>query len=370
MDHELRHSLDLLSQKKGIQLTSTFGPQHGLRGEVQDNMVETEDSFDAQLGIPIFSLYGKVRRPTQKMLETFDVLLFDLQDIGCRIYTFATTLKYILEDCAKAGKEVWVLDRPNPVGRPIEGLALEPGCESFVGASPIPMRHGLTSGELALYYQNHFSLDTNLKVVKMSGYKTAQTQGFGWPAAEMAWVNPSPNIPTLNSARCFPGTVLIEGTTLSEGRGTTRALECVGAPDLSFDKVLTEMHRLEKRWLKGCVLRTCYFQPTFQKHAGKICAGVHIHAEGPHYQHAQFKPYRLVALMLKSIRNLYPDYLIWRDFPYEYENTRLAFDVICGGPRLREWVDDKSAKPSDLEGLLKKDEGQWAKQSKKFRIYS
>ncbi|MFM8330524.1 MAG: exo-beta-N-acetylmuramidase NamZ domain-containing protein [Candidatus Methylumidiphilus sp.] len=209
------HSLDALAALPGIRLSAAFGPQHGLRGDKQDNMVESPDYADPALGIPVFSLYGEVRRPTPAMLDSFDVLLVDLQDLGCRIYTFITTLRYVLEAAAVAGKSVWVLDRPNPAGRPVEGLRLRPGWESFVGAGDLPMRHGLTMGELARWFVAKLNLDVDCQVVAMDGWAPAQAPGYGWPLGERAWVNPSPNAPNLWMARCYAGTVMLEGATLS-----------------------------------------------------------------------------------------------------------------------------------------------------------
>lgn len=362
------HTVDALT-RSGVTLTSAFGPQHGMRGDKQDNMVETEDFIDPVLGIPVFSLYGEVRRPTSHMMDSFDILLVDLQDLGCRIYTFITTLLYVMEECSKHKREVWVLDRPNPAGRPIEGMLLEKGWESFVGAAEIPMRHGLTMGELALWYKDHFKMDLELRIVKMKGYNPKSSSGFGWPK-DTPWVNPSPNAANLNMARSYAGTVMIEGTTFSEGRGTTRALETLGAPDIDALNILKKMNSLAPKWLQGCKLRECHFSPTFHKHVGKLCHGFQIHAEIPFYDHLKFKPYRLVSLFLKSVRTLYPDYPIWRDFHYEYETDRLAIDVINGGPRLRSWVDDSEAKPSDLDKILKTEEGKWIKEiGKRFLIY-
>lgn len=366
VDQKLQHSFDLIHE--AIGLASAFGPQHGVKGEKQDNMVESDDIMHPTAKIPIYSLYGKVRRPTAEMMESFDVVLFDLQDLGCRIYTFITTLLYVMEECAKTKKQMIVLDRPNPIGRDVEGFLLEPGWESFVGAGPIPMRHGLTVGELALYFKAHFKLDLDLRVVKMQGYKIDKKPGHGWPA-ELSWVNPSPNAQTLNMARAYPGTVMIEGTNLSEGRGTTRALEQIGASDVDFGKVLTLMKKKAPAWLKGSVLRECYFQPTFHKFEGKLCHGIMIHTDLPGYRPRDFKPYRLVTLMLKCIRELYPDYPIYRDFAYEYVENKLAFDVIHGGPRLREWIEDSAAKPADLERALKKDESTWKKEYRKYFLY-
>jgi uncharacterized protein YbbC (DUF1343 family) len=363
------HSLDALMRRPGLRLSAAFGPQHGMRGDKQDNMVETMDETDPRYGIPVFSLYGKVRYPTAAMLDTFDTLLVDLQDIGTRIYTYVTTLAYVLDACARAGKAVWVLDRPNPAGRPVEGSTLGPGWESFVGAGPMPMRHGLTLGELARWFVVRRGLDLELEVVGMGGYDPQAGPGYGWPLSDVAWVNPSPNAATLNMARCFPGTVLFEGTTLSEGRGTTRALELVGAPDLDFGHILGRMQILAPDWLAGCWLRPCWFEPTFHKHAGHLCSGVQIHTDNRHYRHAAFRPYRIAALILKAVRLEYPDYPIWRDFHYEYERERLAIDLLSGGPLLREWVDDAEAMPADLEARLAPDEAAWVAERRGFLLY-
>jgi uncharacterized protein YbbC (DUF1343 family) len=359
MTADWRHSLDALAATSGLRVTAAFGPQHGLRGDKQDNMVESEDFLDPALGIPVFSLYGTVRRPTDAMLEHCDVLLVDLQDLGCRIYTFITTLRYVLEACGRLGKAVWVLDRPNPAGREVEGLALRPGWESFVGAGPMPMRHGLTMGEMARWFLRECRIDVELVVVPMRGWSPHAAPGFGWPLGERSWVNPSPNAPNVYMARAYAGTVMLEGTTLSEGRGTTRPLELFGAPDLDASVLLGEMARLAPDWLAGCRLRPCWFEPTFHKHAGKLCAGVQVHTDDPVYDPAAFRPWRLQALAFKALRRLRPDYPLWRDFPYEYETTRLAIDVINGGTLLREWVDDPAAEPGDLDALARADEAAW-----------
>ncbi len=371
---DLTHSLDALIAA-GVNVASAFGPQHGLKGDKQDNMVETADAIDPRYGIPIFSLYGEVRRPTGQMMSTADVFLFDLQDLGCRIYTFVTTLLYLLEEAAKAGKEVWVLDRPNPAGRPVEGTLLVPGQESFVGAAPMPMRHGLTMGEMGHWFIAHFGLDVAYKVVAMEGWRPdegggAQGTGWGWPTSQL-WINPSPNAANVNMARCYAGTVMIEGTTLSEGRGTTRPLEVLfGAPDISASDVKTRMRRIAPDWLAGCALRECWFEPTFHKHSGKLCNALMIHAEVGFYDHHVFKPWRLQALAFKAIRQLYPDYPLWRDFPYEYELTRLAIDVINGGPALREWVDDTAATPHDLDVIAAHDEAAWVAEVRGHLLYA
>ena len=366
---DLTHSMDALAGLPELQLSAAFGPQHGLRGDKQDNMMESPDYNDPVLGIPVFSLYGEVRRPTPAMMDTFDVLLVDLQDLGCRIYTFITTLRYVLEAAAQTGKQVVVLDRPNPAGRPVEGLSLRPGWESFVGAGPMPMRHGLTMGELARWFINTLNLDVACEVITMQDWAPAAGPGYGWPLYQRSWINPSPNAPNLWMARCYAGTVMLEGTTLSEGRGTTRPLELFGAPDLEPGKLLAEMQRLAPDWLQGCRLRECWFEPTFHKHAGKLCAGVQIHVEDGAYDHDKFQPWRLMALAFKALRIQRPDYDLWRDFPYEYELDRLAIDVINGSELLRQWVDDPEATPGDLEALAGADEAAWSAEQEAVMLY-
>ena len=365
----LVHSLDALAACPDVTLTAAFGPQHGLKGDKQDNMVETANEVDAAYGIPIFSLYGEVRRPTPAMMDSADIFLFDLQDLGCRIYTFVTTLLYLLEEAAKQGKSVWVLDRPNPAGRPVEGTLLIPGHESFVGAGPMPMRHGLTLGEMGHWFIEHFRLDVDYRVIAMQGWQPEAGPGFGWPESRI-WINPSPNAANLNMARAYAGTVMLEGTTLSEGRGTTRPLEVLfGAPDIDARAVFAGMERLAPAWLSGCTIRECWFEPTFHKHAGTLCNALMIHAEGRFYDHLAFRPWRLQALAFKAIRQIYPDYPLWRDFPYEYEFERLAIDVINGGPALREWVDDAAAQPGDLDALTLPDEQAWDRQRQACLLY-
>ena len=366
---DLIHSLDALAAFKEIELTAAFGPQHGLRGDKQDNMIESTDFVDPVHGIPVFSLYGEVRRPTAAMMDSFDVLLVDLQDLGCRIYTFITTLRYVLEAAAEHGKTVWVLDRPNPAGRPVEGIRLRTGWESFVGAGPVPMRHGLTLGELAKWFVRILSLDIDLEVVTMEGWDPSSAPGYGWPISERAWVNPSPNASNLSMARCYAGTVMLEGTTLSEGRGTTRPLELFGAPDLEPRSLIAKMESLAPQWLRGCRLRDCWFEPTFHKHAGKLCAGIQIHVETMDYGHDSFRPWRLIALFLKSLRTLQPGYDLWRDFVYEYERDRLAIDLINGSELLRQWVDDAAAAPGDLDSVALAEEAEWLSEREPVLLY-
>ena len=355
----LQHSLDALASIAGLRLSAAFGPQHGLRGDKQDNMIESPDFNDPLLGIPVYSLYGTVRRPTPAMMASFDVLLIDLQDIGCRVYTFITTLRYLLEACAAQRKPVWVLDRPNPAGRPVEGLLLEAGWESFVGAGALPMRHGLTLGEMARWFVATLRLDLELQVIGMQGWEPGAAPGYGWPLHERSWVNPSPNAPNLSMVRSYAGTVMIEGTTLSEGRGTTRPLELLGAPDMDARAALAWLTRFAPHWLQGCTLRECWFEPTFHKHMGQLCNGIQMHVDARDYGHDAYRPWRLVAALLKAQRQLQPQTTLWRDFAYEYEHQRLAFDVINGGPRLRQWIEDPRATAADLDAMAAPDEAAW-----------
>jgi uncharacterized protein YbbC (DUF1343 family) len=364
---DLTHSLDALIAA-GLNVSALFGPQHGVRGDLQDNMMESPDYTDPAHNVPVFSLYGEVRRPSGQSMGTFDVILVDLQDVGCRIYTFVTTLLYVLEAAAAHGKSVWVLDRPNPAGRPVEGLTLRPGWESFVGAGPMPMRHGMTLGEIGQWFVGHFKLDVDYRVIAMEGWEPEAGPGFGWPP-ERVWINPSPNAAGVNMARAYAGTVMLEGTTLSEGRGTTRPLELFGAPDIDARSIIAEMRGLAPAWLAGCTLRDMWFQPTFHKHVGRLCSGVFIHAEGPGYDHEAFKPWRLQALGFKAIRRLDPEYDLWRDFPYEYEFGKLAIDVINGSPLLRKWVDDPAGAHGDLDAVTLPDEEAWREARRPFLLY-
>jgi uncharacterized protein YbbC (DUF1343 family) len=365
----LTHSLDALHALGDVKLSAAFGPQHGLRGDKQDNMVESGDFTDPTLGIPVFSLYGAVRRPTQAMMDTFDVLLVDLQDLGCRIYTFVTTLRYVLEAAAANRKAVWILDRPNPIGRPVEGLTLRAGCESFVGAGAMPMRHGLTMGEMARWFVKTLNLDVDCQIIPMEGWEPQAPFGYGWPLGRRTWINPSPNAPNLWMARAYPGSVMLEGTTLSEGRGTTRPLEVLGAPDIDAAALIEAMRALAPAWLRGCRLRPAWFEPTFHKHVGKLCSGFQVHVEdASYYDHDSFRPWRLFALAFKALRQLQPAYPLWRDFPYEYEKERLAIDVINGSDLLRRWVDGDST-PADLDALSAPDEAAWLAERAPVLLY-
>lgn len=369
---KLEHSLDALLAA-GVQVVAAFGPQHGILGEQQDNMMETADAFDERRGLPVHSLYGTVRRPTPAMMQGWDVLLVDLQDLGTRIYTFVTTLLYVMQACAEHGKEIWVLDRPNPIGRPIDGGRLRPGWTSFVGAAEgLPMQHGLTMGELALWYEERFSLRLTGRIVRMAGYDPDQPEEWGWPSGR-AWVNPSPNAPNLNMARVYPGSVLLEGTHFSEGRGTTRPLEMMGRPEWPVPQVLAWLRRHAPQWLEGCVIRETFFLPTFHKFKGELVSGVHVHADGPWYRHGAFRPYRLFAGLLKASRKLNPGadplQTLFRDFHYEYETSRLAIDIIDGGPGLREWILDEAATSKDLDARLDADGRAWEADRAPHLIY-
>lgn len=360
---DLEHSIDFLKRNE-VNVTCCFGPQHGMRGEKQDNMIESEDYLDPIHQIPVYSLYGEHRRPIKKWMDQFDVCLFDLQDVGTRIYTFLTTLLYMMEACAQEKKTLIVLDRPNPAGRSIEGMKLKKGWESFVGASTIPMRHGMTLGEMALWFKENHKINLELVVIKMENYSSQSP----WPVA-FPWVNPSPNAPNVSMARAFPGTVMIEGTHFSEGRGTTRPLEVVGAPDLDIPKILNRMENLSVDWMKGCRIRQCFFEPTFHKHQKKLCHGIQIHTDGAFYKEELFKPYRLMTLFFKAVRELYPSYEIWRNFAYEYEHDRLAIDLINGSDLLRNWVDTKGTKVEDFEAECRRSESEWLSERKQFLLY-
>jgi len=364
-----RHTLDVFDALDDLELAAIWGPQHGFMGDKQDNMVETDHATDPSRGVPIFSLYGEVRRPTPEMMAHVDVVLFDLQDVGTRIYTFLTTLLYMLEACAEHGKTLWVLDRPNPAGRPVEGTLLRPGFESFVGAGPLAMRHGLTLGEAAHWFVAHFGLKVDYDVIEMEGYDPTAAPGFGWPTGVLPWVNPSPNAPGLNMVRAYPGTVVLEGCTLSEGRGTTVPLEVMGAPDLHLTAIRATMAELAPEWLQGAWVRSVFFEPTFHKHVGHTCRGIQVHTDFPGYQHTVFQPYRLVSLFLKATRLVHPTYDLWRDFPYEYTSGALPVDYIDGGPLLREWVDDPSATVADREAVMRADEATWTAQRQPFLRY-
>ena len=327
---DLRHTADALAGPAEWDLVSLFGPQHGARGEKQDNMIESEFYRDPDTGLPVHSLYGDTRRPTAEMMEDIDVLLFDLQDAGTRVYTFIYTMAYCMEACAACGKRMIVLDRPNPVnGRQVEGNLLNERYRSFVGFYPIPMRHGMTTGELARLFNSEFGIGCDLTVVPMDGWRRA-----AWfDQTGLPWVQPSPNLPTLDTATVYPGMVLVEGTRLSEGRGTTRPFEYVGAP---FIRSREYAEALNSACLPGVWFRPAYFQPTFQKWAGTMCGGVQIHVK----DREMFEPYLTGIAVISAARALYPEEFEWRNPPYEYEQVKLPIEILCGGAEIPHMIRD------------------------------
>lgn len=326
VDHELRHSADLCRDQSDFKLTALFGPQHGIRGEAQDNMVESPHSFDAETGLPVHSLYSETREPTEAMLEEIDAFVFDMQDVGCRIYTFVYTLANCMRAAQKYGKRVVVCDRPNPIGgEQVAGNVLEPEYASFVGQFPLPTRHGMTVCELAKMFREHWGIDCELDLILMDGW----TRELWFDETDAVWVLPSPNIPTLDSATVFPGTVHLEGTQMSEGRGTTKPFELIGAPYIDAPKYKRELDLLG---LAGVHFRAGSFQPTFQKHAGRACGGVQIHVT----DRRQFEPVITGVATVKVARELYPEQFLWKQPPYEYVHDKNPFDVIAGTASLRE----------------------------------
>jgi uncharacterized protein YbbC (DUF1343 family) len=324
-DRQFRHSRDLLRQAFPGQLTCLFSPQHGFFSEKQDNMIESHHATDAITGLPIFSLYGTSRQPTAAMFAEFDILLIDLQDVGTRVYTFIWTVVYCLQTAAVSGKKVLILDRPNPVGGQIvEGNVLRPELRSFVGLHEIPMRHGLTMGELALLCNQEMGIHADLEVCTMQGWQREMFfQDTGFP-----WVFPSPNMPSPLTALVYPGQVLWEGTNISEGRGTALPFELFGAPFLDSKEVLQQLHPKDTQ---GCVLRPLFFEPCSGKWAGQSCSGFHLHVT----EAARFRPYRLALTLLKALLHLYPDAFRYKEPPYEYEYEKLPLDLILGNQALR-----------------------------------
>lgn len=333
VNHELRHAADLFYEHPDVDLRALFGPQHGIRGDVQDNMIETQHTVDRETGLPIHSLYSETREPTEAMLADIDVLVFDMQDVGCRIYTFAYTMANCMVAARKFGKRVIVCDRPNPInGVAVAGNVLEPEHASFVGQFPIPTRHGMTLGELAQMFNQHFGLNCELQVVKMLDWE----RSLWHDKTDAPWVLPSPNMPTLDSATVFSGTVHFEGTQLSEGRGTTRPFELVGAPYIDPEKYARRLNELN---LPGVFFRSCIFRPTFQKHAGVSCGGVQIHVTDRN----AFEPVVTGVAMVKIAYDLYPAQFRWKEPPYEYVYDRNPFDVIAGTSSIRVAIEGGSA---------------------------
>ena len=325
VDHGFEHAADILFRHPDIKLTTLFGPQHGIRGDVQDNMIETDHAVDRKTQLPVYSLYSETREPTKEMLEDVDVLLFDMQDVGCRIYTFVYTMANCMRAAKQYGKRVVVCDRPNPInGEAVAGNVLEPEFASFVGQYSIPTRHGMTPGELALLFNQHFNIGCDLDVVTMRGWNRSM-----WlDETDTPWVLPSPNIPTLDSATVFPGTVHFEGTQLSEGRGTTRPFELIGAPYINPDDYAD---RLNSQDITGVYFRACVFQPTFQKHGKVSCGGVQLHVT----DRDNFEPVSTGLAMVKTAFDMYPNQFLWKEPPYEYVFDKNPFDVISGTDKIR-----------------------------------
>lgn len=329
VDGRYRHAADLFYTHPQVKLTALYGPQHGIRGETQDNMIEWESFRDRRTGVMAYSLYGEVREPTAEMLNDVDVLVFDVPDVGTRVYTFIYTMALAMRAAAGAGKRFIVLDRPNPItGEAIEGNLLEAGHESFVGMYPIPMRHGMTVGELARLFNERYGIGCDLTVVGMKGYE----RGMWFDETGARWVLPSPNMPTLETATVYPGTVMVEGTKVSEGRGTTRPFEINGAPYVDSYELAEHLGRLD---LPGVHFRPHSFQPTFQKHARTLCHGVQIHV----LDRRAFRPVITGVALIKAIRDLYPGDFAWQDPPYEYVYDRCPFDVIAGSGSLRAQIE-------------------------------
>lgn len=329
VDHDFRHVADLFHQNPDIKLTTLFGPQHGIRGDVQDNMIETGHAVDRKTGLPIYSLYSETREPTEEMLHDVDTIVLDLQDVGTRIYTFVYTLANCMRAAAKLGKRVIACDRPNPIGgTKVAGVVLDPACASFVGQFPIATRHGMTVCELGRMFNEHFGIGCDLECVTMSGW----ARELWYDQTDGPWVLPSPNIPTVDTTVAFPATVHLEGTQMSEGRGTTKPFEFAGAPYIDaedFAAVLGEFH------FPGVYFRACGFMPTFQKHAGQACGGVQIHVT----DREAFEPVVAGIAIVKSAFDMYGDDFRWKDTPYEYEYDRNPFDLISGTSKVREAIE-------------------------------
>jgi uncharacterized protein YbbC (DUF1343 family) len=358
IDRDFRHIVDRLRSAPEVRLAAVFGPQHGFRSDVQDNMVETPHRNDAARRVPVYSLYSDTREPTAEMLEDVDVLVVDLQDVGARIYTFIYTMANCLRACARHGIPVVVCDRPNPIGgAQVEGATLTRGFESFVGQFPIPMRHGMTIGELASLFNDHFGIDATLEIAPMDGWR----RRYYWDEVGLPWVMPSPNMPTLDAAVVYPGTVLFEGVLLSEGRGTTRPFELVGAPWIDADRFAAAMNGLS---LAGVRFRPAEFVPTFQKHAGQTCGGCQIHV----LDRTSFRPVLTGVALLQTFRRFDPSRFAWRPPPYEYEHEKLPIDILAGSTDLRRQV-DTDAPLTTIADLWRDDEDAFMRLREQYLLY-
>jgi uncharacterized protein YbbC (DUF1343 family) len=358
INSEFEHAADIFHRHKRINLAALFGPQHGIRGETQDNMIEWQTFRDKRTGLPAYSLYGKTRKPTPEMLAGLDVLVFDVQDVGTRVYTFVSTMALAMEAARERGMAFIVLDRPNPInGVDIEGNLHEPEFRSFVGMHSLPMRHGMTVGELALMLNGELGIGCELEVVKMEGWR----RGMWFEETGLPWVMPSPNIPTVDTAVVYPGSVMVEGTTLSEGRGTTRPFEIIGAPYVE-PRELTGL--MAEGGLPGAVLRPAHFEPTFHKFKGELCGGVQIHVT----DRAAFRPVITAVRLISAVRQLYPERFGWKQPPYEYVYDKLPFDVINGSARVREMIEAGATAKEIEEGWRAGLEG-FAVRRKQYLLY-
>jgi uncharacterized protein YbbC (DUF1343 family) len=359
VDRRFHYAHDLLVQRFPGQLRALFSPQHGLWAERQDNMVESPSGVCARLGLPVHSLYSNVRRPTPQMLRDLDALVVDLQDVGTRVYTFIWTISYCLESCAQTGIPLIVLDRPNPLGgEVVEGRALDPEFASFVGRAAIPMRHALTVGELSCLVNEMLAIRANVYVVVMEGWR----REMWFSETGRPWVAPSPNLPRLESVAVYPGQVLLEGTNLSEGRGTTTPFEVFGAPFIDPHRLQRELERYE---LPGVVFRPVHFEPTFQKWAGRSCGGLFLHVTDLH----RFRSYRTTLAILAAVRRLWKNDFSWRQPPYEYESIKLPIDILTGSRAVRDAVEnDAIQNDADLAALSGEPSQEWQAQALRFQL--
>ena len=358
-DSNLHHSRDLINKTFPGQLTCLFSPQHGFFSEKQDNMIESGHSLDSATGLPLYSLYSEQRRPNKEMFDLLDVLIIDLFDVGTRVYTFLYTMAYCLEAAAEFDKKVLVLDRPNPVGgKLVEGNIIQQDCYSFVGLYPIPMRHGLTFGELALLINNHFGIGADLEVISMQGWQRKML----YTDTELPWVFPSPNMPSPVTSLVYPGQVIWEGTNISEGRGTSLPFELFGAPFFNCDEILDKIESIE---LPGCFLRPLMFEPTSNKWAGQICSGFQVHVTDP----AAFRPYRTSLALLQAVIHLYPGLFQYKDPPYEYEYERLPMDMILGDIKMRKSL-EQGESVLDLENSWRNDLDDFNKLRQEVFLYN
>jgi uncharacterized protein YbbC (DUF1343 family) len=358
VNHEFDHAADLFFENSDINLVALFGPQHGIRGDVQDNMIETAHAFDKKTKLPIYSLYSETREPTEEMLKDLDTLVFDLQDVGGRVYTFIYTMANVMIACAKFGKKMVVCDRPNPInGNDVEGNLLEKEYASFVGQYPIPMRHGLTVGELAKLFNQEFEINCDLEVIKMNNW--AREDYFD--ETDAPWVMPSPNIPVPDTTVVFPATVYFEGTQISEGRGTTRPFEIVGAPFVDSDELVDTLTELE---LPGVKFRAINFMPTFQKHANTVCGGVFVHV----IDRKVFEPVITGIAIVKTIYDLYTNDFKWKNPPYEYVYDLNPFDVISGTDKIRKFI-ETGADINTIKQYWEKDVKDFQELRQKYLLY-